>query len=88
MKITMLISVASAWDNTNRGKTVDVPDEVGMEWCRIGYATPATPAAKEKASSKVIPEVRDHGNQGSNSGSDTTDNRTSDTSRGKKPSKD
>jgi hypothetical protein len=87
MKIKMIISVASAWEDTNAGLTIDVPDDVGAEWCRIGYASPATPAATEKASSKVIPEVRDHGNQGQNSGSDTTDNRTSDTARGKKPSK-
>lgn len=88
MKIKMIISVASAWEDTNAGLTIDVPDDVGAEWCRIGYATPATPAAKEKANSKVIPEVREHGNQGQNSGSGTTDNRTSDTARGKKPSKD
>jgi hypothetical protein len=88
MKIKMIISVASAWEDTNAGLTIDVPDDVGAEWCRIGYASPATPAATEKASSKVIPEVRKNGNQGQNSGSDTTDNRTSDTARGKKPSKD
>ena len=88
MKIKMIISVASAWEDTNAGLIIDVPDDVGAEWCRIGYATPATPAAKEKASSKVIPEVRENGNQGQNSGSDTTDNRTSDTVRSKKPSKD
>ena len=87
MKIKMIISVASAWEDTNAGLIIDVPDDVGAEWCRIGYATPATPA-KEKANSKVIPEVRDHGNQGQNSGSDTSDNRTSDTVRSKKPSKD
>ena len=88
MKIKMIISVASAWEDTNAGLTIDVPDDVGAEWCRIGYASPATPAATEKASSKVIPEVRKNGNQGSNAGSDTTDNRTSDTVRSKKPSKD
>ena len=84
----MIISVASAWEDTNAGLTIDVPDDVGAEWCRIGYASPALPAATEKASSKVIPEVRKNGNQGSNAGSDTTDNRTSDTVRTKKPSKD
>jgi hypothetical protein len=87
MKIKMIISVASAWEDTNAGLIIDVPDDVGAEWCRIGYASPASPAVKEKSVSKVIPEVRDHGNQGQNSGSDTTDNRTSDTARGKKPSK-
>lgn len=88
MKIKMIISVASAWEDTNAGLTIDVPDDVGAEWCRIGYASPATPAVSEKASSKVIPEVRKNGNQGQNSGSDTTDNRTSESTRGKKPSKD
>jgi hypothetical protein len=88
MKITMLISVASAWDNTNRGKTVDVPDEVGMEWCRIGYAKPASPPAKEKATSKITPEVRENGTQGDSNSSNPAINRTNNTGTSKKPSKD
>jgi hypothetical protein len=87
MKITMLISVASAWDNTSRGKTVDVPDEVGMEWCRIGYAKPASPPAKEKATSKITPEVRKNGTPRDSNSNNTTDNGTNNTGTNKKPSK-
>jgi hypothetical protein len=87
MKITMLISVASSWDNTNRGKTVDVPDEVGMEWCRIGYAKPASTPANEKATSKITPEVRKNGTQGDSNSSNPTINGTNNTGTGKKPSK-
>jgi hypothetical protein len=88
MLVTILKNLSGLGKSFQTRQVVDLPDDVGAEWCRIGYATPATPAAKEKASSKVIPEVREHGNKGQNSGSGTTDNRTSDTARGKKPSKD
>ena len=88
MLVTILKNLSGLGKSFQTRQVVDLPDEVASEWCRIGYATPATPAAKEKANSKVIPEVREHGNQGQNSGSGTTDNRTSDTVRSKKPSKD
>ena len=88
MLVTILKNLSGLGKSFQTRQVVDLPDEVASEWCRIGYATPATPAAKEKANSKVIPEVREHGNQGQNSGSGTTDHRTSDTVRSKKPSKD
>ena len=91
MLVTILKNLSGLGKSFQTRQVVDLPDEVAVEWCRIGYAspaTPATPAVPEKASSKVIPEVRKNGNQGSNAGSDTTDNRTSDTVRSKKPSKD
>lgn len=88
MLVTILKNLSGLGKSFQTRQVVDLPDEVASEWCRIGYASPATPAVPEKASSKVIPEVRKNGNQGSNSGSGTTDNRTSDTVRSKKPSKD
>lgn len=88
MLVTILKNLSGLGKSFQTRQVVDLPDEVASEWCRIGYASPATPAVTEKASSKVIPEVRKNGNQGSNAGSDTTDNRTSDTVRSKKPSKD
>jgi hypothetical protein len=87
MLVTILKNLSGLGKSFQTRQVVDLPDDVASEWCRIGYASPALPAVKEKSVSKVIPEVRDHGNQGQNSGSDTTDNRTSDTARGKKPSK-
>jgi hypothetical protein len=88
MLVTILKNLSGLGKSFQDRQVVDLPDDVASEWCRIGYASPALPAATEKASSKVIPEVRKNGNQGSNAGSDTTDNRTSDTVRTKKPSKD
>jgi hypothetical protein len=87
MKIELLISVASAWHNTNKGNIAEVPDEVGMEWCRIGYAKPAPPPANEKATSKITPEVRENGNQGNSISSNPTNSRANNTGTGKKPSK-
>jgi hypothetical protein len=88
MLVTILKNLSGLGKSFQDRQVVDLPDDVAVEWCRIGYASPASPAATEKASSKVIPEVRKNGNQGSNAGSDTTHNRTSDTVRTKKPSKD
>jgi len=88
MLVTILKNLSGLGKSFQDRQVVDLPEDVAVEWCRIGYASPASPAATEKASSKVIPEVRKNGNQGSNAGSDTTDNRTSDTVRTKKPSKD
>jgi hypothetical protein len=87
MLVTILKNLSGLGKSFQDRQVVDLPDDVAVEWCRIGYASPASPAATEKASSKVIPEVRKNGNQGSNAGSDTPDNRTSDTVRTKKPSK-
>lgn len=88
MLVTILKNLSGLGKSFQTRQVVDLPDEVAVEWCRIGYASPALPAATEKASSKVIPEVRENGNQRKNSGSDTTDSRTSDIVRSKKPSKD
>lgn len=88
MLVTILKNLSGLGKSFQTRQVVDLPDDVAAEWCRIGYASPATPVATEKASSKVIPEVRENGNQRQNSGSDTTDNRTTQSTRGKKPSKD
>lgn len=88
MIVTILKNLSGLGKSFRVRQVVDLPDEVAAEWCRIGYASPAPVAAKEKANSKVTPEVRDHGNKRPSAGGDTTDNRTTDTVRGKKSSKD
>lgn len=88
MLVTILKNLSGLGKSFQDRQVVEIPNDVAAEWCRIGYASPATPVATEKSSSKVIPEVRENGNQRQNSGSDTTDNRATQSTRGKKPSKD
>jgi hypothetical protein len=68
------------------GQVIEIPDDVGAEWCRIGYAIPASPAQPEKTISKISPEVRND-NPRVSPNSDTAHPGTSNTARSKKPSK-
>jgi hypothetical protein len=88
----MLVKILKNLVGLGRGLAVnqitDIPDDVAAEWCRIGYASPASPPVVfEKANSKITPEVRDADN-GIVSGGFSTQPRTSNTGRSKKSSKD
>lgn len=88
----MLVKILKNLVGLGRGLSVnqitELPDDVAAEWCRIGYASPASPPVVfEKANSKVNPEVRD-ATTGIVTSGFATEPRTSQPSRGKKPFKD
>ena len=88
----MLVKILKNLVGLGRGLSVnqitELPDDVAAEWCRIGYASPASPPVVfEKANSKVNPEVRDAAT-GIVTGGFATQPRTSQPGRGKKSPKD
>lgn len=52
MKIRMRMSVAGSFhgiENVQIGDLVDVPDDEGARYCKLGYAEPVTDNREEKA---------------------------------------